>query len=254
MTRSTTAATRKIILIDEKKCNGCGTCVPSCVEGALQIINGKARLVKDQYCDGLGACLGECPQGALTIEERPAPAFDEKAALKHKHEAEKSYTVTHPAPTPVACGCPGSAARELKPKRVPAESCCAINQESALSHWPVQLALLNPSAPYLKGADLLITADCVPFAYPGYHTDFLQGRAVAVACPKLDDYESHLAKLTAIFKQAHPQSITVLRMEVPCCGGLVRMAHEALEASGLENVPLRQVTFSVSGEIINQPI
>jgi ferredoxin len=220
------------------------------VEGALQIVNGKARLVKDQYCDGLGACLGDCPQGALTIEERPADEFNEEAALRHKHASENNTQVSCSEEANLPKGCPGSAARSVSPR--PRNSLDnRTTQKSALSHWPVQLALLNPAAPYLKGADLLITADCVPFAYAGYHTDFLPGRAVAVACPKLDDYESHLAKLTSLFKQARPKSITVLRMEVPCCGGLVRMAHEALESSALEGVPLKQVTISVQGEIMN---
>lgn len=214
-------------------------------------MKGKARLVKDQYCDGLGACLGECPQGALTIEERPAVDFDEVAALKHKHASEHVQSSDSPSETPLPCGCAGSSARTLSPKQHASGSCCVGNAESALSHWPVQLALLNPAAPYLKGSNLLFTADCVPFAYAGYHNDFLAGHAVAIACPKLDNYEAHLSKLTAILKQARPRSITVLRMEVPCCGGLVRMTHEALEASGLEEVPLQQVTISAQGEILN---
>ncbi len=231
----TTRLTRKIIRIDEEKCNGCGLCVPSCAEGALQIIGGKARLVSEQYCDGLGACLGECPQGALTIEERPAEEFSEEAVEQYLESKQ-----------PEPCACPSIKVERFE--RGPAEKNAASGPSpSLLAQWPVQLTLVPPSAPFLKGADLLLVADCVPFAYADFHRDFLEERALLIACPKLDDFPAHLNKLMQIVAQARPKSITVVHMEVPCCSGLVYMAQKAIQAGG-EDIPLREVTIGVSGE------
>ena len=209
---------RQIVRIDEEKCNGCGQCVPACAEGALQIIDGKARLVSEIYCDGLGACLGECPEGALTIEEREAEAFDEAAVEHHLGQQEKK--------APLPCGCPGSAMRTHKPHDALAYE-PGTTPPSVLSHWPVQLMLVPPGAPFLREADILVCADCVPFAVPDFHARHLACRAVVVGCPKLNDLAHYRKKLEAIFKQANPRSITVLRMEVPCCGGLTQVVTEA---------------------------
>lgn len=223
-------AIRKIIEIDEEKCDGCGLCVPSCVEGALAIVDGKARLVRDSLCDGIGNCLGECPLGAIRVVEREAEAFADPHAGAAGH------------PTPSAC----PSARVLTMpafSRVP-----EARGSSALRQWPVQLALVPPSAPYLAGADILITADCVPFAYGDYHRDFLDGRAVLVGCPKLDDLRGYLAKLTEIFRAASPRTVTVLNMEVPCCFGIAQAARMAMGAAG-RGVPVRVVTIGVDGSV-----
>jgi ferredoxin len=233
---------RKIIRIDEEKCNGCGLCVPSCAEGALQIVNGKAKLVKEQYCDGLGACLGECPQGALTIEEREAEEFDEVAVGQYLQEQQKQE---------LPCGCPSAAGQFQCETSVEAESATTRPTASRLTHWPVQLTLVPPSAPFLKGADILLTADCVPFAYADFHREFLTDRALLVACPKLDDFNAHLNKLTTILQQAEPRSITVVHMEVPCCSGLVHMARKAIEDSG-SDIPLYEVTVGTRGTILSR--
>jgi len=235
---------RKIIKIDEEKCNGCGLCVPSCAEGALQIIDGKAKLVKEQYCDGLGACLGECPQGALTIEERKAEEFDEEAAAHHLH------AVAHEPELP--CGCPSAnVARFQRRTAEPVESAPAGAISSTLSHWPVQLTLVPPSAPFLQGADILLAADCVPFAYADFHREFLKDHALLLACPKLDDFGAHLSKLIAILRQAEPRSLTVVHMEVPCCSGLTYMAQKAIEASGV-NVTMNDVTIGTMGDVLSR--
>jgi len=241
----TTKILRKIVKIDEDKCNGCGECVPACVEGALQIIEGKARLVRETYCDGLGACLGECPQGAITIEVREAEGFDEEAARQHME--------TEAVAEPLACGCPGHTVQQFEAQ---AQSGVATplpiipSAKSTLNHWPVQLTLVPPGAPFLKGADLLLTADCVPFAYAGFHQDLLQGHALLVACPKLDDFQAHQQKLTRILHQSGVKSITVIRMEVPCCSGLVHMAREAIRESG-QDIPLQEITIGARGDIIS---
>jgi NAD-dependent dihydropyrimidine dehydrogenase PreA subunit len=238
-----TKVNRKIIKIDEEKCNGCGACVLSCAEGALQIIDGKARLVSDNYCDGLGACIGECPQGALTIEEREAPEFDEEAVehyLKHKRKAEAE----------LPCGCPSHTVAQFeKPATKGFKTADAVHHESMLGHWPVQLRLVPPTAPFLKKADLVLVADCVPFAYADFHRDFVKDHAVVVACPKLDDYDAHLEKLAEILRQAQIHSITVVHMEVPCCSGLLHMAKQAITASGAD-VPLQEVTIDVRGNCL----
>jgi Fe-S-cluster-containing hydrogenase component 2 len=232
---------RKIIQIDEAKCNGCGECINSCAEGALALIDGKARLVKEKYCDGLAACLKECPQGALKIVEKQAEAFDEeetKAHLKTLQQKEE------PAP----CGCPGSAVRELeKTDSGPVEKNIP-RQDSMLTHWPVQLTLVPPGVKFLNDADVVLTADCVPFTYPDFHLDFLKGRKVLVACPKLDNAEAHLAKLTEIIRKSSLKSLTVVRMEVPCCSGLTYIARKAIAAAGL-NLPFKEVVIGIEGEI-----
>jgi NAD-dependent dihydropyrimidine dehydrogenase PreA subunit len=227
---------RKIIRIDEEKCDGCGICAEACHEGAIRIIDGKARLVSESCCDGLGDCLGPCPQGAITIEEREAEAYDEVAVKRHLAAR----------PEPPACGCPGSAVRDLETSAPGAGS---GPLPSRLSHWPVQITLVPPSAPFLEGADLLITADCVPFAYAGLHDDFMAGRAVLVGCPKLDDAARYQEKFTTVFASCDLRSITVLYMEVPCCGGLARLVRAALSDSGTA-VPLRLVRIGIRGGIL----
>ena len=236
---------RKVIKIDEEKCDGCGVCVPACVEGALQIIDGKAKLVSETYCDGLGACLGECPQGAITIKEREAEDFDEEAA-KHHLEA-KSH-----AEAKLPCSCPSITVTQFDRSEVTAIALeDAIPLQSMLGHWPVQLTLVPPTAPFLQGADLLLVADCVPFAYAGLHNDFLKDHAVLVACPKLDDFQAHQLKLTEILRQSPVNNINVLHMEVPCCSGLVHMAKQAIVLSG-KDIPLEDVTIGIRGELKNQ--
>ncbi len=259
---------RQIIEIDEAKCNGCGRCVPGCKEGALQIINGKARLVSEVYCDGLGACLGECPQGALKVVEREAPGFDEKAVDEHLRRIGRP-PMAGQAPSPAhepdhghthgqaGGGCPGSALRHLAPtapvREGPAtgERTFGSPPPSKLSHWPVQLMLVPPHAPFLQGADLVLCADCVPFAIPDFHSRYLDGRAVLVGCPKLDDAGFYQEKMTAIFQQARPRKTTVLRMEVPCCGGLARLAREARAAAGV-STPLEVHVIGIQGGIVSQ--
>jgi NAD-dependent dihydropyrimidine dehydrogenase PreA subunit len=234
---------RKIVKIDEEKCNGCGICIPSCAEGALKIIDGKARLVSEKYCDGLGACLGECPEGAIAIEERPADEFDE-AAVKEYLEVEKTAIEELP------CGCASSTVRQItRDDAVESAGESGQAQPSRLGHWPVQLTLVPPGAPFLNGADLLLVADCVPFAYGNFHRDFLQGHSVIVACPKLDDFDAHQVKFNEILKKSDIKSLTVVHMEVPCCSGLIYLARQALLASE-KSVPLREITISMHGDIL----
>ena len=233
---------RKIVSIDEEKCNGCGVCVPACAEGALQIIDGKAKLINETYCDGLGACLGECPQGAITIEERVSDEFDEDATKLH---LEKENHTTDELP----CGCPSSTVTQFKRQDTIAGTPIeAINQPSMLSHWPVQLTLVPPAAPFLQGADLVLAADCVPFAYAGFHQDFIKDHALLVACPKLDDFQAHLKKLTDILSHSSVNSLTVVHMEVPCCSGLVHMVKQAMQLAG-KDIPLKEVTIGIKGDL-----
>jgi Pyruvate/2-oxoacid:ferredoxin oxidoreductase delta subunit len=228
-------ATRLIVHIDAEKCDGCGQCVPSCAEGAIQIIDGKARLIDERYCDGLGACLGECPQGAITLEEREAPEFDEELVKAH---------LAGLAP-PRVQACPSQAPRQWSPRAAPAES--APRPASLLEHWPVKLALLNPQAPFLQNAPLYVVADCVPVAFGNFHADFLPGHAVAIACPKLDNLEAHVQRLTDIFRQARPASVTVVHMEVPCCTALQRAVQYALSQAG-SDLECGEVVISIRGE------
>jgi Pyruvate/2-oxoacid:ferredoxin oxidoreductase delta subunit len=234
---------RKIVKIDESKCNGCGICVPSCAEGAIRIIDGKARLVSETYCDGLGACLGECPLDAITIEERPADNFDEDAAMRHLEK-----TAEPKAAESLNAGCPSSRIAQFEAAPAAASSAPSPPQKTELRHWPVQLTLVPPAAPFLQGADVLLAADCAPFAYPNFHSDFLKGKSLLIACPKLDDLQAHIGKLTDILRQSDVKSLTVLHMEVPCCFGLVAMARQAVQASG-KNIPLHEVTLGIKGDI-----
>lgn len=260
---NTTRVKRKVVKIDEEKCNGCGLCMIACAEGALQIIDGKAKLISDKYCDGLGACLGECPQGAITTEERDAEEFDEKAVEHHLEQKRK-------AEAKIPCGCPSTTVTQFE-KQVEETLPCGCSsatvtqlekqetrkgvhggvarQEPMLGHWPVQLTLVPPTAPFLQGADLLLVADCVPFAYANFHHDFLKDHAVLIACPKLDDFPAHQAKLTDILRKANLSSLTVVHMEVPCCSGLVHMAKQAIGASG-KTIPFTEVTVGVRGDLL----
>lgn len=238
---------RPIIHIDEEKCTGCGLCVPACEEGALAIVDGKARIVKEIFCDGLGACLGDCPEGALTVIERDAEAFDEEAVLAAQAQAKA------PQPSPVHQGCPGSALRTMTPRPSAPASDGEDESASALSHWPVQLMLVPPTAPFLHKADVLLCADCVPFALPDFHGRYLQGRAVLVACPKLDDLAYYTAKLTDILQQTNPRRLTILRMTVPCCGGLVQAATTARAASNWRGT-LEVHTVGIEGGVVEREI
>src|SRR5512139_2113779 len=239
-------ATRKIVKIDEEKCTGCGLCIPNCAEGALQIVDGKAKLMSEKFCDGLGACLGHCPEDAITVIEREAEEFDEKAVEIHLHKQKEVQP--KPQPAPVFTGCPSSRAMQFNVSEARTESGAAAPPVSQLSHWPVQLKLVPINAPYFQDADLLIAADCVPFAYPDFHRDFLKGKAVVVGCPKLDDIQYYQEKLTEIFKTNSIKSITLPYMEVPCCFGLVKATEDAIAASG-KKIPLKKVKVGIRGEI-----
>ena len=278
---------RKIISIDDTKCTGCGQCIPDCPEGALQLIDGKARLVSDLFCDGLGACIGTCPEGAISIIEREAIPYDEKivmetivrqgkavikAHLEHLagHGQMELYNeaidylkdhtiaipdhnspVCHPKPAHAGhvpfAACPGSAARSM-PRNTPAVNRQPSEKtESELRQWPVQLKLLNPAAPYFDNADLLVSADCVPFAYAGFHAEFLRDRIVIIFCPKLDsDIEGYITKMAEIFSRHEIKSITVVHMEVPCCSGVRYVVDQAMEKSG-KKIPITDKTIMIDG-------
>ncbi|MBQ4641057.1 MAG: 4Fe-4S binding protein [Oscillospiraceae bacterium] len=225
---------RRIITIDEEKCNGCGLCAAACHEGAIGIVDGKAKLLREDYCDGLGDCLPACPTNAISFEEREAPAYNEAAVLAARKAAE----------APLPCGCPGSACQSISHDLRVSDVCVP----SQLSNFPVQIKLLPPGAPYFDDADLLIAADCTAFAYGNFHHDFMQGRVTMIGCPKLDmvDYSE---KLTQIFKNNPIRSVTVIRMTVPCCGGLSYAVKTAIENSG-KDIPLHIVTVSPDGQII----
>ena len=276
---------REIVEIDEARCDGCGDCIPSCAEGAIQLVNGKARLVGDVLCDGLGACLGECPQGALRVVKREALAFDARAVESHLDGLQAPAPPARPVPggslpvtpaafaprramlavmqAPVATGggCPGSRSREFgaaapaSPAAGPvaaagpaaAASPSSPPRPSELTHWPIQLELVATRAPWLAGADLLVAADCVPFAYADFHRDFLAGRRVVVGCPKLDDNRAHVDKLAELFRAATPRSVTVVKMEVPCCGGIAWAVQEALRLSG-RDIPYVEATIGLQGD------
>lgn len=245
---------RKIVTIDQDKCDGCGLCVPSCAEGAITLVDGKAVLSADNLCDGLGACLGECPRDAIQITEREADEFDEAAVEKHLAAQGKPAPVhQHTAQPPAAAhhhggGCPGSRAMSFAPTPAASESAPSGSRQSQLAQWPVQLHLVSTTAPYFQGADLLITADCVPVAYAGYHEDFLKGKAVVMGCPKLDDNNFYTQKLTELFSKSDIKSITVLKMEVPCCGGIAMAARQALAASG-KQIDYQEVTIGIQGQV-----
>ncbi len=234
---------RKIVEIDEEKCDGCGLCVDVCHEGAIQLVDGKARLISDILCDGFGDCLGECPQGAITITEREAEEYSQQAVDEHR-------TPKNPASPalPMVGGCPGSASRQLHPATTPATS--GAPQPSQLRNWPVQLHLAPVQAPYFDGAKLLIAADCVPFAHGDFHNGLLAGRTLLIGCPKLDDTSAYLEKLSAIFRFNALSSVEVAYMEVPCCRGLVMLVQKAIEAAGKADTLRPTVTrIGIRGEL-----
>jgi len=244
---------RKIVHIDEDLCDGCGLCVPSCAEGAIRIVDGKAKLASDRLCDGLGACLGECPRGAITIVEREAEPFDEAAVNRPARAPVHSASAGHPRMGGVPPACPGSRVMQFggPPQHILAQAASnAPDRTSQLRQWPVQLALVPPTAPYLQGADVLLAADCVPFAYADFHNGLLAGKALLVGCPKLDDAQWYVEKLAQIILAARPTSITVAHMEVPCCSGLLRIAEMACDQAGV-NVPVRSVMIGVRGDILD---
>ncbi|MBN2297744.1 MAG: 4Fe-4S binding protein [Deltaproteobacteria bacterium] len=243
---------RQIIEIDEEKCTGCGQCILACAEGALALVDGKARLVGEIYCDGIGACIGECPEGALTIVERKADEFDEEAVEKHLQNKHKDGINIEDAPQKtLACGCPSSVMTTLAKKKQTNQGETHNNGVSELGHWPIKLQLLGDHAPFIKGADLLLLADCAAAAYPNLHQHLLKNRAVAMGCPKLDNLEAHIQRLAEILKGALLKSLTVVHMEVPCCKAFVSAAHEAIRRSGV-NVPLNYIIIGRDGTIMKE--
>lgn len=280
---------RKIIRIDEELCNGCGNCIPNCQEGALQIIDGKARLISDLFCDGLGACIGHCPEGAITMEEREAEPYNETkvmeilvtkgrntilAHLSHlrdhnEHEylkeavkflKENNIDMSEKIETPAghghghAHGCPGSASRDFRidEEKVHNTISTEAGQPSELRQWPVQMHLLNPQASYFKNADVVLAADCAAFAMGNFHSKFLRGKSLAIACPKLDsNKEIYMDKLTSMIADARINTLTVVIMEVPCCGGLLQLAQAARENSK-RNIPLKLAVVSIQGEVLQE--
>ena len=249
---------RKIIEIDEELCDGCGNCVPSCAEGALKVIDGKARVVAEIYCDGLGACLGECPMGALKIVERQAEEFDEKAVEEHLAKKEQKEKLRQ-APA-FADACPSARLQSFGPPKTaassgpqadPTPSDAADLTQSALSHWPVQIMLVPPTAPFLKGADLVVLADCVPVAFPAVHRDFIKGKAVMMGCPKLDNAQLYIEKFAQICKESGIKSITSVIMEVPCCGGLPMIVKKGMQMAGVD-IPMEEVIISTRGKILQR--
>lgn len=243
---------RKIIKIDESKCNGCGACAAACHEGAIAMVDGVAKLMREDYCDGLGDCLPACPTGAITFEMREAPAYDEAAVKKAQLEKKLAENLGGGMP----CGCPGSQARAIRHEESISDSACntaagaAIPQSvpSRLSQWPVQIKLAPVNAPYFSGASLLIAADCTAYAYGNFHNDFIKNKVVLIGCPKLDEGD-YSEKLTAIIANNDIKSVTVVRMEVPCCGGIEMTAKKALQESG-KFIPWQVVTISTDGRVI----
>lgn len=273
---------RKIIKIDEEKCDGCGLCIPECPEGALQVIDGKARLVSDIFCDGLGACIKDCPKGAISTEEREAEPYDErkvmeniipkgintiKAHLKHLSDhqeeeflreakevlKEKGIEVEEEGPSPLRCGCPGTMSTEIKDRQVIQEDTSpCVSSPSFLKHWPVQLHLISPDASFFKGQDVLLAADCTAFACGDFHKRFLQGKSVAVACPKLDsDKDVYIKKITELADRAKINTLTVVIMEVPCCKGFLSIAQQGLKEAK-RKVPLKLIVLGINGEVLSE--
>ena len=283
-------AVRKIIEIDEDICNGCGECIPNCPEGALQVIDGKARLISDLFCDGLGACIGECPVEAIEVVNREAEPYNETKVMENIARQGKNVIAAHlkhlkdhgetglynealqylknnnieiaddveinskksEDEVRLPCGCPGSAVMDFRGE----ESCGAVKpgvkltaRQSKLKQWPVQIMLVPSTAPYLKDADLLIVADCVPFAYAGFHEDFLENKALLIGCPKLDDSEFYMKKFTEIFRLNDIKSATVVHMEVPCCFGMLSIVKQAVKDSG-KDIPVKAVNIGIRGNII----
>jgi ferredoxin len=265
---------RKIIKIDEEKCNGCGLCIPSCPEQALQIVetkNGpKARLVKELYCDGLGACLGHCPTGALEIIEKEAEEYDDTATVEHikkvapemldahiKHMQEHGiHSQASEKEDTLPCGCPGTVSSSWgknSQKNVecePTNENSTIEIKSQLTNWPIQLTLINPSAPYFQNADIVIAADCTAFSYGNFHNEFIKNKILIIACPKLDDIEFYKNKLTQLFKTANIKSVSVVNMEVPCCLGLQTLVKDAIKSSG-KKIPYCDITIGIKGNIVS---
>lgn len=243
---------RKIISINEDLCNGCGLCASACHEGAIQMVEGKARLIHDKYCDGLGDCLPACPTNAITMIERDAAPYDDEAVkeLQAKKAAEAGIE-------PMPCGCPGTMAKTLNvvssapaPKAAAPSATPASEQKSQLSQWPVQIKLVNPAADYFNGADVLIAADCTAYAYAGFHNDFIKGRVTLIGCPKLDDNKYYEDKLSELFSANDIKSITVVRMEVPCCSGIISSVRQAI-LNSKKIVPYREVTVALDGTLVS---
>jgi len=231
---------RKIIRIDEDKCDGCGLCVPACAEGALQIVNGKVRLVSDKYCDGLGACLGECPRGAISFEEREAEAFDEEE-VKEKMKAHDHLN-----------GCPGARVMDFSEQDQDEDQEQVGERPSQLRQWPIQLHLAPPTAPYFQGKDVVLAADCVAYAIGDFHKDHLKGRGLAIACPKLDEGQDvYIDKITAMIDTGKINTLTVMIMEVPCCGGLLGLAKQAADQAK-RKIPIKKIVVSLKGEILQE--
>ena len=248
---------RKIITINKELCNGCGNCVTACSEGALQIVDGTAKIVKEDFCDGFGDCIGECPTGALTIEERVAKPFDEKATKKYllktqgkeavwkMEEAQKKHTVKENSTMP--CGCPGTLTQTINRIAI-SDIFSHTKKESQLRNWPVQITLLPLKAPYYEDADLLVAADCCAYAYAGFHNDFIKDHTLAIGCPKLDNANAYKEKLATIIGDNNIRSVTVTYMEVPCCMGLVRLVEEAVKESG-KDIPIKKIRIGIKGEL-----
>ena len=243
---------RKIGEIDDELCDGCGQCVPACAEGAIEIVDGKARLAAEKYCDGLGACLGECPNDAIRIIEREATAFDEEAVEQHLKSKDQAEESTAEATLP--CGCPSAQVQNFMSQLADQDEDKPVLQPgmvSALSHWPVQIKLVPPTAPFLKGADLLVAADCTPFAYPNFHQDFLKGKTLMVGCPTLDDAQEYIQKFAEIFSTADIKSITVVVIEVPCCQGLPMIVKKGMTLAG-KKIPTEYVVISTKGTVLKK--
>ncbi|MDQ7823232.1 MAG: 4Fe-4S binding protein [Candidatus Eremiobacteraeota bacterium] len=236
---------RKIIRIDEEKCTGCGICIDACAEGALALVNGKAKLVGEVYCDGLGACIGGCPFEALTIVEEECEDFDEEKAKEMLAQRPKKPSIEG------QCQCPGSQAFEMPLKEAAKKGAPSEALRSELSHWPVKLRLINPQSPFLQGADLLLMADCVAASLPDLHRQLVAGNKIAIGCPKFDDLDEYLERLTGILEAARPKSLTVAHMEVPCCRGLSMVAHQALQKVK-SSIPLTKIIISRDGRIIER--
>ena len=237
---------RRIIQIDQEKCNGCGACAAACHEDAIAMVDGKAQLMRDDYCDGLGDCLPACPTGAITFVEREAAAYDEQAVMENKQRKMRKEGMTLPF------GCPGSQSRNIQREAAPAAEAPRAEQASRLSQWPVQIKLAGVAAPYFENADILIAADCTAYAYGNFHADFIRGRITLIGCPKLDAVD-YTEKLTAIFASHNIRSVTVARMEVPCCGGIEYAVQNAIAASG-KDIPCRVAVIGTDGTILEERV
>ncbi len=242
---------RKVIEINEDLCDGCGNCIISCAEGALELVDGKVKLVADKYCDGLGACLGECPTGALKVIERDADEFDEEAVEDRLKEMKDAAEPEQPA---VACGCPSAMLQSFAPSKSQASAGAKgprVQVDSALCQWPIQIRLVPPTAPFLQNADLLVAADCTPFAFPTFHQDFLEGKVLLIGCPKFDDHRAYIEKFAGIFSHANIKSVTVVVMEVPCCQGLPMIVGKGMQMAG-KSIPTEQIIIGTRGDILKK--